>query len=388
MLRILFLVFYLVLLGSAYGYEALAKDENPDTEEYEAILAKFPKKLSEWKIFKAVDGKIKLHESVFVYYLKNSLFSDYASKIRAIWIPPGKQILYHERESFTFPVGSVIAKTFAYRRDELELQLITPPRNSEYSSLDHDRWLQQHQLIETRILVLTEEGWIGLPYIWNSEQLDANLVLIGRRFNISLKRSEIGRVSFDYLVPNYNQCKSCHIKIEEFTKKILPIGPKAKNLNFSVESAGVLKNQLEIWEESGILAHLPRRAQIPELPKWDDPESGSAAERARAYLDINCAHCHNPEGPGSTSALFLNFELANPIQYGVCKSPVAPGNGGSDMRFDIMPGQAERSILYHRLKSVDPAVMMPEIGRSLAHRKGLKLIYQWISEMEGSCSFH
>jgi hypothetical protein len=34
-----------------------------------------------------------------------------------------------------------------------------------------------------------------------------------------------------------------------------------------------------------------------------------------------------------------------------------------------------------RLESVDPGVMMPELGRSLVHEEGVALVRRWIEEM-------
>jgi hypothetical protein len=71
---------------------------------------------------------------------------------------------------------------------------------------------------------------------------------------------------------------------------------------------------------------------------------------------------------------------------GLCKLPVAAGAGTGDLQFDIVPGQPDQSILIYRLYSEDPAVMMPEIGRAVAHREGAALLSGWIAAMEGRCS--
>jgi len=108
-------------------------------------------------------------------------------------------------------------------------------------------------------------------------------------------------------------------------------------------------------------------------------------QRARAYLDINCAHCHNPDGPGNTSGLDLRAFQNDMVALGECKTPVAAGRGSGNLRFAILPGRPEESILVHRLGSTEPKVMMPELGRSAVHREGLELIRSWIAAMKGSC---
>src|SRR3546814_5646478 len=64
------------------------------------------------------------------------------------------------------------------------------------------------------------------------------------------------------------------------------------------------------------------------MPQWDDPKAGSVAERARAYLDVNCAHCHNPAGSASNSGLFLRWtDDPTGVNYGIGKRPTAAGRG-------------------------------------------------------------
>ena len=48
-------------------------------------------------------------------------------------------------------------------------------------------------------------------------------------------------------------------------------------------------------------------------------------DRARAYLDVNCGHCHNPKGPADTSGLWLDAAHHDPRRLGLCKPPVAAG---------------------------------------------------------------
>lgn len=93
--------------------------------------------------------------------------------------------------------------------------------------------------------------------------------------------------------------------------------------------------------------------------------------RARAYLDINCGHCHNRRGPADTSGLALDASETSRVALGLCKSPIAAGRGTGDRRFAIVPGQPDESITVYRMGSTDPGSMMPELGRSLAHgRRG------------------
>ncbi len=123
--------------------------------------------------------------------------------------------------------------------------------------------------------------------------------------------------------------------------------------------------------------------QVPDLntivylanyEKDDEPLD----RRARAWLEGNCAHCHRPGGPGKTSGLHLDADVSDPLHLGIGKAPVAAGKGSGGLRFDIVPGKPEESILFYRILSNDPGVMMPELGRTTVHKEGVDLIEQWI----------
>ena len=123
---------------------------------------------------------------------------------------------------------------------------------------------------------------------------------------------------------------------------------------------------------------------IDTAPDWEDTAI-ALESRAKAYLDINCAHCHNPTGFASNSALFLEFWRKVDTAYGICKTPVAAGSGSGGLNHDIVPGDADSSILAYRMDSNEPDVRMPEIGRTMVHDEGVELVREWISSLSGSC---
>jgi hypothetical protein len=151
-----------------------------------------------------------------------------------------------------------------------------------------------------------------------------------------------------------------------------PIGPKLRNLNTGDQLARLLG--------AGVIGPVP--AAAPAMPDYRD-ETLPIDQRARAYLDINCGHCHAPGHPGDTSGLYLTWEEADPLRLGIHKRPVAAGKGSGQLEFDVVPGDPESSILLYRLTSTDPGAMMPEIGRSMVHLEGADLIRAWITGLEG-----
>jgi uncharacterized repeat protein (TIGR03806 family) len=199
----------------------------------------------------------------------------------------------------------------------------------------------------------------------------------GVRLGISFVDAHGQARQVDYAVPNQNQCKECH----SLSKRLQPIGPKARNLNADFAYPEGAENQLAHWTRTGILAGAPAPSAAPRTADWTDPREPLEA-RARAYLDANCAHCHNPRGMASNSGLDLNLEETRLSALGVGKRPVAAGRGSGDLEVAIAPGHPEKSILVHRMASTEPGVMMPELGRSLTHEEGLALIRQYVAEMK------
>jgi uncharacterized repeat protein (TIGR03806 family) len=233
------------------------------------------------------------------------------------------------------------------------------------------------------VLVRRAQGWEALPYVWSADQTDAELARTGDEVALELVAQDGARESFTYVVPNENQCAGCHVT-DLKTKAISPIGLKARHLNRDYAYASGAENQLAHLQRLGYLSELPPAADVPRNANWRDGNEPLGA-RARAYLDVNCGHCHNPKGPADTTA--LTFDVGTPVDrhLGLCKPPVAAGRGTGDRLFDIVPGHPDESILAFRMASREPGVMMPEQGRGTVHREGLELIREWIAALPGEC---
>ncbi len=316
-------------------------------------------KLSDYGFFEGHMANHQPANGVIPYDVSAQLFSDYALKSRFIVVPNGKQLIYQKDGTFDFPKESILIKTFFYPAD-----FRTPDQNI--------------RLIETRLLINTPEGWLGFPYVWNAEQTEAYLEIAGERLDASFVNYAGDQVDFKYSVPNFNQCKGCHVN----QNRMIPIGPKSRLLNHNFNYGDGKMNQLEKWETLGMISGLPNVSSLPQTPDYNDFESGSIEERARALIDINCAHCHRLGAPGETSGLFLNIEETDPTRLGIHKPPVAAGRGSGDLDYTIVPGQPDKSIMVYRMASTDPGIMMPELGRKLVHKEGVELVKKWIKEME------
>ncbi len=349
-----------------------------------------PGKLSDWHLVEARDGRLAANTDVVPYDLNTPLFSDYAHKFRTVWMPKGASAKYDAEGPFDFPVGTVLTKTFFYPRPanapsdtNAVLRSYDTAHDFVANAGNEALDLAQVHLIETRILVRRESGWEAIPYVWNAAQTDAELARTGDAIALELVDDKGQRDAFTYVVPNENQCAGCHVTNVK-AKQIEPLGPRARHLNREYAYAIGKDNQLAHWAAKGYLNGTPN-TDLPHDADWRDAAQALDA-RARAYLDVNCSHCHSPSGPANTTALDLRSAATDLRRLGLCKPPVAAGRGAGDRLLDIVPGKPDESILVYRMDSNETGVMMPEMGRSTTHREGVELIRQWIASLQGSCA--
>ena len=312
----------------------------------------FPNKLSEFNFFMDNSAQVP-HDKVVPYELISTLFSDYSYKQRWVYVPTNqKATFYKESSVFDFPVGSALIKTFYYPIDERDLS-------------------QGMNLLETRLLLRKEDGWEAVSYAWNDEQNEAFKKIAGKTINVSWTNFLGEEEDVRYRVPNVNQCKECHAADDMIT----PIGPKARNINkdFNYEEGEF--NQLDYWMTKQIIDSYPLELVSPV--DWSD-ESQNINDRVRSYLDVNCGHCHSPTGNANSTGLYLHLDETRDIHLGIYKKPVATGRGSGGLKYSVVPGKPEESILLHRMISLDPGVMMPESGRALSHKKAVEMVRDWI----------
>ena len=314
----------------------------------------FPDKLSEFEFF-IDDSAQKPNQNVIPYELISSLFSDYSYKQRWVYVPNNAKATYVKDWVFDFPEGSALIKTFYYPIDERNLAL-------------------GKQLLETRLLLRKKGGWEAVSYAWNDEQNEAFKKIAGKTINASWIDFMGDQRQVRYRVPNVNQCKECHAAMDSIT----PIGPKAKNINkkFSYDEGNF--NQLVYWMKEEIIDTFPKDLVSPV--DWRDDDQ-NINDRARSYLDVNCGHCHSPTGNANSTGLYLNLVETRELNIGIYKKPVATGRGSGGNKYSIVPGRPDESILFYRMESMDPGIMMPESGRALTHQEAVEMIREWITQL-------
>lgn len=320
-------------------------------------------KLSDYKFF---EGDIKNQVpslNVLPYEPASSLFTDYASKKRFIWMPPGVKANYvADNKILDFPVGTALIKTFYYTTIQ--------PGNTT-------------KIIETRVMIRKEDKWHFYEYLWNDEQTDADLVTgtdftTGSSKNITFAKPSGEIITTDYRIPSESECFACH-KINEIST---PIGVKPQNLNHMHMFGNSNKNILKKLVEQGYLDSYPEN--IASTVDYHDTTKPLDL-RLRSYLDANCAHCHQDEARCYYRPIRLPFSQTNvDSNIGICLFADEPIN--ATLQKVIAPGNYNKSIMHYRLSSNDESERMPLLGRTIVHDEGVELLEQYISSLTQSCN--
>jgi len=299
-----------------------------------------PQWLSETGLYES--DMVTLAEGVLPFQPQFALWSDTAAKQRWIKLPPDEQIDTSDMDYWVYPVGTKLFKEFV--RDGIR--------------------------VETRLLQKKPDGsWFMRAFQWNEAQTDAE----------AKRDGWLDASNTQHDIPSENQCINCHEKVED-----VALGFSAVQL--SHDAAGVTLDQL-IAE--GRLSD-PPEAPI-ELP-------GNEVERAAlGYLHANCGNCHNPRSFVS-SMVNMQLWLSTSALGSVAETPtvktsvnvraVAPfyfgagGEGGqASLDTRIVPGDAENSIMYQRMRTRVTGSAMPPVGTELVDEEGSATVKAWIDAM-------
>ena len=124
--------------------------------------------------------------------------------------------------------------------------------------------------------------------------------------------------------------------------------------------------------------------------KGFDPENANAfcspfdekedlETRARIYLDVNCAMCHQPNGPGN-AIVDLRFDTPLEKTKMINQKP-GQGDLGIDGAQLVAAGDPARSVLLERMKTKSVG-RMPNIGSNRVDDEAVKLISKWIESLK------
>ena len=314
-----------------------------------------PNKLSRTGAFADL-ASLTPNEGIVAYEPNVSFWSDGALKQRWFSIPELEHTaVFRENEPWTFPAGTTWIKHF-----EIEMRPGDPG---------------SRRRLETRFLVKTDGGSYGLTYRWNEDQADADLVdAAGEREMLEIQTAD-GVREQEWIYPSRNDCRSCHTREAGHA---LSFNTAQLNRVFDYETESA--NQLEALSEAGYFqAALPEVASLPGLAVADDA-SRSLEDRVRSYLEVNCAQCHQPQGPALG---FWDARAHIPLEESGIIDGALVGDYGDPNNRVIAPGSEAQSMLLTRLLGNSEAPRMPPLGSTRVDEAGVALIREWIHSLGG-----
>ena len=316
---------------------------------------KIPRLLSQTGAFKNT-ASLTLIEAMIPYDLIVPFWSDGAIKSRWVAVPENQKVKFAPTGEWAFPRGTVFVKNFT-------LATNTANPNSQ-------------RRLETRLLVCDADGGVyGVTYKWRADNCDADLLETNLTEAIAVKTATGVRTQAWYY-PSRADCLTCHTENAGYV-----LGVKTRQLNHDFTySSGGADNELRTWNHLGLFNTNLIEADLPQFPALANAADTARTleDRARSYLDANCAHCHRPHGTVANFDARYDTPLA---KQNLINGPVL-----IDERIDhphiIAPNDRWRSILFMRANTVEP-FKMPPLARNTIDAEGMDLLRKWIESLPG-----
>jgi uncharacterized repeat protein (TIGR03806 family) len=315
---------------------------------------KIPPLLSQTGVFRDTAMRTP-NPGLIPYDINVAFWSDGADKSR--WIAVPGQIVFSSAGEWRFPPGTVFVKNF-----DLGLDAANPGAKRR---------------LETRLLVCDSSGGVyGVVYKWRPDGSDADLLAGSAAENIAVKSANGQVKPQTWYYPSRQDCLSCHTAVAGGV-----LGVKTRQLNRPYAyPSGVTDNELRAWNHLGLFAHAFKDDDVRNFAALaaSDDSARSLQDRARSYLDANCAQCHRP---GGTVANF-DARYDTPLdEQALIDGPVLIDQGIDRPRV-ISPHDIWRSIAYMRIDTVGD-IKMPPVARETIDEKGVRLLGEWINSMPG-----
>ncbi|GEM_PF-216038 len=304
--------------------------------------------------------------SGLISYAPNTpLWSDGAVKSRYMAVPnngglitPDEQIAFQPTNSWNFPAGTVFVKNFDLVVNETNASV--PLRR-----------------LETRLLVRDVNGGVyGVTYKWRPDNSDADLLATSLNEDILITNTTGIRTQTWYY-PSPADCLTCHTPVANY---VLGVNTRQLNGNLTYPG-GATDNQLRALNRLGMFYPAINESGITNFAQLSPLTNSSAPfeQRARSYLDANCAQCHQPGGTGITfdarydTPLDLQYIVNVPAQFSL----------GYDHACVVKAQDVWRSMIYQRMNTLNHSIQMPPLARNSIDTNAVSVMAGWVDSLPG-----
>lgn len=339
-------------LGKTTLYRLVHNDRY---EQQKVESLSFPRRLSETGLFKSIAKQIPA-EGVLRFSINHPMWQDGAVAEHYLGLPNDSKIkVYHTAQPLEnmamfqsrlhYPAGTVLAKSIRWK----------------------ERW------IETQVLHFDGSRWHGYSYVWNEEQNDAELA--PREGKEIILGNELQK---RWRIHSRTECFQCHNPWPETTLAFTPE-------QLHQEARGEASTWIQLHRQGFVQTFDSKREPIAaeecvRIALRSDDEA-SIEDRARSYLHVNCAHCHQ-FGAGTGVAIQLRRPDSNEDMKVLSKIPEKGTFGLNDAKI-IEAGKPENSILLYRMASSSVG-RMPHIGSREVDFEAVAFIAEWIDRWSKS----
>ena len=312
-----------------------------------------PGLLSETGVFSNL-ATLSVDPAFIPYDVRSPFWSEGSLKQRWFAVPNNGsgsgEIGFSAEGEWSFPEGTVFVKHFEAEREG-----------------------QAPRRIETRVMVRGMDGkYYGVSYRWRADGSDADLLTEGFE-------EIIEGTLWSY--PSRTECGLCHNATSGFA-----LGLRTSQLNGAkvYGGTGVEANQLSTLDHLGLLGPGLAAGELETLPQLRalDDLTAFVQDRARSYLQSNCAQCHHPSGPGRG---FFDARYETPFaQQNFVDAELVEEFEIPNARV-IVPNDVSRSMLHIR-DSIVGTAQMPPLARNTVDEDWLDLLEVWIGTVNAPSS--
>jgi len=312
----------------------------------------YPLTLSETRVFADVSD-FSPSPGLVSYEPNLPFWSDYAVKSRWFIIPDATNRMTWSREdNWIFPTNQIWVKHF-----DLEMERGNPATKRR---------------LETRLLVRNADGAYGVSYQWNEAQTEATLAP-DAGVDFALVITNGGNIHTQtWHIPSRAECMACHTPQAGHALSFT-----TRQMNREATMDGFTGNQLELLHAAGYFTNEPEPVStLPRHATAGDITS-SLEHRARSYIDVNCAYCHQPGGTGGGN---WDGRARTPLfQTGMINGDAINNNGDPNNKL-IVPGDPVHSVIWNRMASTNGFTRMPPIATNERDEENIALLAQWIQD--------